>query len=146
MGFENKNPRFIIQICWFQISQFLSHLTKLQTVTSLEEITPPETITPPHTISPPQTITPPKTTNPIQPFANHYLNTSNYFKQLILQQQSCFFDSEKNDSELQEFYFYCQSKLQKQYLTARGSTEQFYPCNDLSIMQGLSESCFLQLF
>ena len=56
------------------------------------------------------------------------------------------FDLENNDSELEEFYSYCRSKLQKQYLNARGTTTQFHPRYDLSIMQGLSESCFLQLF
>jgi hypothetical protein len=56
------------------------------------------------------------------------------------------FDLENNDSELGEFYSYCRSKLQKQYLNARETTTQFHPRYDLSIMQGLSESCFLQLF
>ena len=56
------------------------------------------------------------------------------------------FDSENDDSELEEFYSYCRSKLQKQYLNDRGTTTQFHSCYDLSIMQGLSESCFLQLF
>jgi hypothetical protein len=56
------------------------------------------------------------------------------------------FDLENNDSELEEFYSYCLSKTQKQYLNAKGTTTQFHPCYDLSIMQGLSESCFLQLF
>ncbi|PLW22447.1 hypothetical protein PCASD_11644 [Puccinia coronata f. sp. avenae] len=56
------------------------------------------------------------------------------------------FDSENDDSELEEFYSYCRSKLQKRYLNARGTTTRSHPRYDLSIMQGLSESCFLQLF
>jgi hypothetical protein len=56
------------------------------------------------------------------------------------------FDSENDDSELEEFYSYCRSKLQKQYLNDWGTTTQFHPLYDFSIMQGLSEPCFLQLF
>jgi hypothetical protein len=55
-------------------------------------------------------------------------------------------DSENNDSGLEDFYFYCLSKLQKRYLSARGTTTRFHPRYDLSIIQGLPQLCMLQLF
>ena len=75
------------------------------------------------------------------PFQHQPLNQAAYSAEMLM-----LFDLENNDSELEEFYSYCRSKLQKQYLNARGTTTQFHPRYDLSIMQGLSESCFLQLF
>ena len=57
------------------------------------------------------------------------------------------FDSEnESDSDLEDYFSFCQHQYQKRYITARGSTTRFHPRYDLSAIQSLPESCFLQLF
>ena len=51
-----------------------------------------------------------------------------------------------HDSELEEFYFFSMSQLQKRYLVARNSTTRFDPRYDLSELQELPELSFVQMF
>ncbi|KAH9456212.1 hypothetical protein Pst134EB_012415 [Puccinia striiformis f. sp. tritici] len=50
------------------------------------------------------------------------------------------------DSDLEDYYQLCRYQLQKRYLTSRNTATRFHPRYDLSAMQSLADSTFLQIF
>lgn len=50
------------------------------------------------------------------------------------------------DSDHEDLYLFCCHQLQKRYLSARNTTTRLHPLYDLSKLQSLTASSFLQLF